>query len=284
MLFNIGYMQSLSQYCLDSVNAAIAFKQYQYELKQKNPSLKKSNFQNNDLNSLTIELTDVFNLNTSYYNDHSINLEESKSDFEEIFNTDLNDVNIHTGAYAEELARQSDAKAVTIDKDIYFGAGEYAPHTEEGMSLLAHEITHAVQSKEDMRFAYPEDIRKAEEEAGRVESRFKQSSTNENDNFLFQEEGYINDERSDKIKDINEIDTDARNNAYERGELRSKEQLYMITMRDSGRKYLVTESERKKIIENTKEILAEKIREKRVEMTTEAYERYLLKFMSWGRI
>ena len=194
------FVITVNLYCRFSEEADRTFIAYQKELK----SLKKSNFQNNDLNSLTIEFADIFNLNTSYY-DHSINLEESKSDFEEIFNADLSDINIHTGAYAEELARQSDAKAVTIDKDIYFGAGEYAPHTEEGMSLLAHEITHAVQSKEDMRFAYPEDIKKAEEEAERIEQRFKQSSANEKENFILPEESYIKDERSDKITDINDI-------------------------------------------------------------------------------
>ena len=270
------FVITVNLYCRFSEEADRTFIAYQKELK----SLKKSNFQNNDLNSLTIEFADVFNLNTSYY-DHSINLEESKSDFEEIFNADLSDINIHTGAYAEELARQSDAKAVTIDKDIYFGAGEYAPHTEEGMSLLAHEITHAVQSKEDMRFAYPEDIRAAEADAERVEQRFKQSSTNENDYFAFQEERNLNNEQLEKTIDIYDIpDHDDRLKAYERGEICSREQLYLITMRDSGRKYLVTESERKEIIEDVKRQLAEHFREKRVELTTEAYERYLLNFLS----
>ena len=163
---------------------------------------------------------------------------------------------------------------------IYISAGEYAPHTEEGMSLLAHEITHAVQSKEDMRFVYPEDIREAEKEAERVESRFKQSSIHENNNL--EEDGYIGDEWTDKAIDIYDIDEpEDRLKAYERGEIRSREQLYLITMRDSGRKYLVTESERKEIIEKTKENLAEHLREKHVELTTEAYEKYLLKFLTW---
>ena len=218
-------------YCINSENADQLLKAYQKELK----SLKKSNFQINEVSQSTAELTDIFNLSYSYYNDFTFNLEESKNDFEEIFNTDLSDVNIHTGEYAEELARQSGAKAVTIDKDIYFGAGEYAPHTEEGISLLAHEITHAVQSKEDMRFAYPEDIRKAEEEAESVEQRFKQSSANEKDNLILPEESYFNDERSDKITDINDIsDPDDRIEAYERGEIRSREQLYLITTRELG--------------------------------------------------
>ena len=190
-------------------------------------------------------------------------------------------MSIFIQAHMQKSSQQNDAKAVTIDKDIYFGPGEYAPHTDEGMSLLAHEITHAVQSKEDMRFVYLEDIREAEKEAEIVESRFKQSSTYENEILAFQEDGYINDERKERIMDINDIpDHDDRIEAYERGEIYSREQLYLITMRDSGRKYLVTESERKEIIGTTKEILAEHFREKRVELTTEDYERYLLKFLS----
>ena len=149
------------------------------------------------------------------------------------------------------------------------------------MSLLAHEITHAVQSKEDMRFAYPEDIREAEKEAEIVENRFKQSSTYENDNLSFQEKDFINDELSNRAIDIYDIsEPEDRLEAYKRGKIQSREQLYLITMKYSGNKYLVTESEKKKIKEKAKEILIENLRQKRVELTTEAYERYLLKFIS----
>ena len=74
------------------------------EEKTKKSAKKKSNIELNDITQSTVELTDVFNLNYSYYDNQTFSLEESKSDFEKIFNTDLSDVNIHTGAYAEELA------------------------------------------------------------------------------------------------------------------------------------------------------------------------------------
>jgi hypothetical protein len=37
------------------------------------------------------------------------------------------------------------ANAYTVGHDVFFGAGQYAPETETGLGLLAHELTHVVQ-------------------------------------------------------------------------------------------------------------------------------------------
>jgi hypothetical protein len=58
---------------------------------------------------------------------------------------DLSRVRLHTGAEAHDLADDLDAHAFTIGSDIYLGAGEYAPDSEHGLRLLAHEATHVVQ-------------------------------------------------------------------------------------------------------------------------------------------
>jgi len=58
---------------------------------------------------------------------------------------DFSQVRIHTDALAAESARQVRARAFTLGQDIVFGAGRYAPHTEAGRRLLAHELTHVVQ-------------------------------------------------------------------------------------------------------------------------------------------
>jgi hypothetical protein len=65
--------------------------------------------------------------------------------FEPRFGYDFGEVRIHTGAEAVETAEELDAQAYTVGQDIVFGQGRYAPETEEGRQLLAHELTHVVQ-------------------------------------------------------------------------------------------------------------------------------------------
>ncbi|QQO08998.1 eCIS core domain-containing protein [Breznakiella homolactica] len=61
---------------------------------------------------------------------------------------EIEDVHVHTGSYADELARSLNALAVTIGKDIYFRNNQYNPGDEEGRKLLAHELTHVAQYTE----------------------------------------------------------------------------------------------------------------------------------------
>lgn len=65
--------------------------------------------------------------------------------FERRFGESFADVRIHADAQAASLARSVDARAFTVGRNIVFGAGEYAPESDEGQHLLAHELTHAVQ-------------------------------------------------------------------------------------------------------------------------------------------
>lgn len=58
---------------------------------------------------------------------------------------DLGDVRIHTGGEAAALCRRLNARAFTVGEDVFFAAGEFAPETEAGRRLLAHELTHVVQ-------------------------------------------------------------------------------------------------------------------------------------------
>jgi hypothetical protein len=67
---------------------------------------------------------------------------------EERFGTDFTDVRIHDD---ESAARANDAlgaEAFTSGRDIYFARGAYAPDTEAGQHLLAHELAHTVQQSE----------------------------------------------------------------------------------------------------------------------------------------
>jgi hypothetical protein len=58
---------------------------------------------------------------------------------------DFSGVRIHADARAIESARAMNALAYTVGRDIVFGAGQYAPETEAGRRLIAHELTHVVQ-------------------------------------------------------------------------------------------------------------------------------------------
>jgi LysM repeat protein len=61
---------------------------------------------------------------------------------------DLRAVRVHADAEAAESARAVSARAYTVGSHIVFGAGEYAPHTDAGQRLLAHELAHVGQQSE----------------------------------------------------------------------------------------------------------------------------------------
>lgn len=62
------------------------------------------------------------------------------------FGHDFSRVRVHTDAKASESAAAVSAVAYTVGRDIVFAGGQYAPHTSEGRSLLAHELTHVAQN------------------------------------------------------------------------------------------------------------------------------------------
>ncbi|HEV8325806.1 MAG TPA: DUF4157 domain-containing protein [Myxococcota bacterium] len=59
--------------------------------------------------------------------------------------TGLGDVRIHTGSMAAGVTSKFNADAVTIGKDIFFGAGKYDSTSPEGKALIGHELTHVLQ-------------------------------------------------------------------------------------------------------------------------------------------
>jgi hypothetical protein len=73
--------------------------------------------------------------------------DETRSAFEGQFGRNFSDVRVHTDDRAEATARNLNARAYTIDQDIVFAPGEYAPQTPEGKRLLAHELTHVAQQR-----------------------------------------------------------------------------------------------------------------------------------------
>lgn len=61
------------------------------------------------------------------------------------FGHDFSQVRVHCDAAAADSARALDARAYTVARDVVFGPGEFAPESNRGRALLAHELTHVVQ-------------------------------------------------------------------------------------------------------------------------------------------
>lgn len=71
--------------------------------------------------------------------------ESTQQFMERRFNADFSGVRIHTGSHAENMSNSINAQAFTHGNDIYFNNGKYSPGTNDGGTLLAHELTHTIQ-------------------------------------------------------------------------------------------------------------------------------------------
>lgn len=69
----------------------------------------------------------------------------TRSFMEPRFGHDFSRVRVQTDAKAAESARAVNALAYTSMNNIVFDTGRYAPGTQEGRRLLAHELTHVIQ-------------------------------------------------------------------------------------------------------------------------------------------
>ena len=65
--------------------------------------------------------------------------------FEARLGHDFSSVRVHADRQASQAAQGVAAQAFTVGRDIVFGSGHYAPDTERGRHLLAHELTHVAQ-------------------------------------------------------------------------------------------------------------------------------------------
>ena len=67
------------------------------------------------------------------------------------FGADFSGVGVHTDARAARLSEQLGARAFTVGQQVFFGRGQFQPHTDEGRHLLAHELTHTLQQRGGLR-------------------------------------------------------------------------------------------------------------------------------------
>lgn len=72
---------------------------------------------------------------------------ETRAFMERRLGHDFSDVRVHSGTKADESAHAINAQAYTVGTDVVFRAGRYAPETDAGRRVLAHELTHVVQQR-----------------------------------------------------------------------------------------------------------------------------------------
>jgi hypothetical protein len=68
-----------------------------------------------------------------------------RQQMEQRFGHDFSRVRVHVGPAAEQSARELNASAYTLGRDVVFGASQFEPRTQQGQRLIAHELTHVVQ-------------------------------------------------------------------------------------------------------------------------------------------
>jgi outer membrane protein OmpA-like peptidoglycan-associated protein len=61
------------------------------------------------------------------------------------FGRNFSDVNLHAGPAAAAAAGALRARAFTVGRDVFFGAGQYSADTRDGQRLIAHELAHVIQ-------------------------------------------------------------------------------------------------------------------------------------------
>jgi hypothetical protein len=84
------------------------------------------------------------------------------------FGYDFHHVKVHTNDQAAQSARAVHALAYTVGHNIVFGSGEYAPMTQKGQRLLAHELSHTIQQAGGLRKSL--DRRELSSSGNRVEA------------------------------------------------------------------------------------------------------------------
>lgn len=69
--------------------------------------------------------------------------------FEPRFGHDFSQVRIHTNERAADIARILNAQALTLGSDIVLAKDQYQPATAVGKNLLAHELAHVLQQRQE---------------------------------------------------------------------------------------------------------------------------------------
>src|SRR5260370_23531615 len=71
----------------------------------------------------------------------------SRAFMEPRFGQEFSNVRVNPDSRAADSAGAVNALAYTVGRDVVFGTGQYAPQSQAGKNLLAHELTHVVQQE-----------------------------------------------------------------------------------------------------------------------------------------
>jgi cell wall-associated NlpC family hydrolase len=69
--------------------------------------------------------------------------------FEPRFGADFSQVRVHADDQATRQTQALNARAFTLGQDIVMAPSQFAPETETGRMLLAHELTHVIQQRKE---------------------------------------------------------------------------------------------------------------------------------------
>src|SRR6202043_2499008 len=72
---------------------------------------------------------------------------DTKGFIEARLGAEFGDVRIRTDGAASEKVKSVQAHAYTVGRDVVFQSGKYAPESDSGKRMLAHELTHVVQQR-----------------------------------------------------------------------------------------------------------------------------------------
>jgi hypothetical protein len=206
-----------------------------------------------------------------------------KSQFERAFGVDFSDVRIHSGPYSDELTRSAHADAVTVGNDIYFHEGKYSPDTEEGRSLLAHELTHFVQFKQDARMVYIEDIAAVEDEATATEMMMGVLNLHHVSKPYLKKDPdtEISHEPDEKASNASAVPSKEAPPTMKEFGTRRDTPMYRITFSGSGKVYTLSKEEREKAIERAVRLYRKFIEDESALLPEEEREKVLLKNLSF---
>jgi hypothetical protein len=71
-----------------------------------------------------------------------------RAELEPKFGHSFENIRVFSDEQAAQLAEQHDANAFTTGSNIYFAREAYQPRTSEGLGLITHEVTHALQNQQ----------------------------------------------------------------------------------------------------------------------------------------
>ena len=105
-----------------------------------------------DLDARTSQTTSVGNRGSQKSSGQPLD-PATREEMESRLGHDFSRVRVHADGAAAARAASAGARAFTVDADVTFAQGRFAPQTSEGRGLLAHELTHVVQQAREPQVA-----------------------------------------------------------------------------------------------------------------------------------